>query len=116
MGRDPKTGEPLQQPDGLTAMSDPVEAHGDQVDAGGLDLASLVHSLAKTICEELGRPCGCQANLPEGLCIATSDPCPYVVAASGKPYATDAAKANLKADAKARADAAGIGGVGGFGK
>lgn len=95
MGRD-KSGKPLQQPDGLTAASDPVEVHGRQVDAGGLDVASLLHQVAKTVCEKLGVPCGCQGNLPNGECIATSEPCRYARAVdrpdgcSGRPFAADA--------------------------
>ena len=95
MGRNADTGEPLQEPDGLTAVSDPAGVHADQVDAGGLDLASLVHQMAKTLCDEFGKPCGCQPNLPDGLCIATNEPCRFAVAPgraegrSGKPYASD---------------------------
>jgi hypothetical protein len=79
-------------PENLSALSDPVKVHSDQVDKGGLDLASLVHSTSKVVCDRLGVPCGCQANLPEGLCIATNERCPHAPGdGSAKPYASEAA-------------------------
>ena len=81
-----------REPENLTALSDPLVVHSGQVDRGGLDLASLVHATAKVVCERLGVPCGCQANLPEGKCIATYERCPHAMGdGSSKPYASDAA-------------------------
>lgn len=85
-------------PEGLTALSEPKAVHADQVDRGGLDLASLVHGTAKVVCERLGVPCGCQSNLPEGKCIATHEACPHVPVegGSGKPYASESADVKPK--------------------
>ena len=74
----------------LDAKSDPVVVHAEEVDIGGLDMATLAHMTAKTVCNRLGEPCGCQGNLPEGLCIADMSPCKFArEGGSGKPYASD---------------------------
>ena len=75
----------------LTATTDPVEAHAEQVDAGGLDVATQVHANAYAICKGLGVPCGQQCNLPDGLCPANWSPCSFAPpGGSGKPYASEA--------------------------
>lgn len=77
-------------PENLSALSEPLKVHSDQVDKSGLDLASLAHSTAKVVCERLGVPCGCQASLPEGLCIASYERCPHAPGeGTGKPYASE---------------------------
>lgn len=74
----------------VTAVTDPRDVHGDEVDLGGPSLAALAHHNAKAICDALGIPCGSQANLPEGICLACWEPCPYAPeGGSGRPYATD---------------------------
>lgn len=74
----------------LNAKSDPVDVHADEVDIGGLDIASQVHGNSKAICDRLGVACGCQANLPEGLCVADMSPCRFAPeGGSGKDYASD---------------------------
>lgn len=78
----------------LDATSDPVTVHTQEVDIGGIDLATQVHLNAKAICNRLGEPCGCQSNLPQGLCIADMSPCRFAVeGGSGKAYACDEAAA-----------------------
>lgn len=84
--------------------ADPVPVHTYELDSGGPDLASLVHTNALNICRALAVPCGCQANLPEGLCIASFTPCRFARGRkSGKPYACDdAAPATASGKGKAR--------------
>lgn len=87
-----KAGCPWKQPHrALTALSDPVAVHGDEVDAGGPDLATQVHKNAKVLCDRLGVACGCQMSLPDGLCIVNYEPCPFAPAGgSREPYASEA--------------------------
>lgn len=87
----------------LTALSDPLVVHSGQVDRGGLDLASLTHATAKVVCDRLGVPCGCQASLPEGKCIATYDQCPFAPdGGSRKPYASESGTADVVPPVKAK--------------
>lgn len=81
---------------------DPVAVHEQEVDVDGPDLATLVHTNAKNICDALGVPCGCQANLPNGLCIASFTPCRFSrehagKRGSGKAYAVDARQSKIPA-------------------
>ena len=86
--------------------ADPVSVHMGEVDSGAQDLATMVHTNAKVLCDRLGEPCGCQMNLPEGKCIANFEPCPYAHGeASGEPYAIDDDEGRNKTVAERQAEA-----------
>jgi hypothetical protein len=76
--------------------SAPGGAHAQEVDKEGPDLDALVHHNARVICEQLGKPCGCQGNLPDGTCIDGNSPCRFAPEdlkgsrASGRPPAVGA--------------------------
>ncbi len=94
MANEKSKARPAARPAPACATTDPVAVHADEVDAGGLDLAALVHTNAKALCDLRGQPCGCQANLPQGLCIATMQPCRFATeGGSRRPYASEEAGA-----------------------